>query len=821
MRWRLIIVAVPALAAAPVFAAGDTPPLIADMDRYIQDPRGPGTYRALARMGDPEFGRAGSNEPASWELEHSARKLFGLDYGGDCRTDYAMKTYRERAVRLGAGHRYVDRWVKVQSAVFSACKGWNRRDRPVEPLPRPIALADPALDRLQRADRAYQAASQLFYLAKAAEARASFAAIAAGNGPHRSAGAYMVAAIDAGSASDKYKPAAPRPGAIAGARALLTAPKAGGMRAAAHELIGWMGASHDTRETRAAQVAVTLDALHLPLATIRSDPQAAERYRRSAEDLPRLWTAFDNADWWLTGAIPKGYFGSLAMAEAARTDRLAAFQLVPGPCRGSSCPSPAYALREDVEARLADSDKAGDRDAWRVAHAQLGGGYERFDHRAEIAGLIDRVRNAPTDHDVALLMLLADQQLHSDFNGTYRYDEAAYRADRLRGAALLERWPWPESAWFAQRYRDSLRLLAGNGFMAEARALRDRVGPRVTDRWAVPGELLLLIAEDREHFVQALVAGAPASSALIDRLPISRLRELVEDGRIAASDRARFARIAWTRSYLLDRRIPKDLDRLMRSLNPDVAASWRSKVGARTSDRALLLDVLRTPAMNLRAASRVDSAYGYGEAPAKPSDIDVYEHSLNNWWCGPVAVDFSQRDESVLADALGEGASRSAAERMLAESWAWQSLDRNERAALAARPMAPRLLAEAAVAWGERANPRRPDGADEALALAVRATRYGCQFQGGHGRWSKAAWDLLHQRFPGTDAARRTRWWFDCRHFTYGCGDTIRDDQAFVPAYDEDPASATEPKVEEAPMGASASGRPGPSHSGATHNPTG
>src|SRR6185369_440871 len=99
-------------------------------------------------------------------------------------------------------------------------------------------------------------------------------------------------------------------------------------------------------------------------------------------------------------------------------------------------------------------------------------------------------------------------------------------------------------------------------------------------------------------------------------------------------------------------------------------------------------------------------------------------HSLNNWWCGPVAEEFAEREESILSDSLGEGASRATAERMLAKSGVWDALDRNERAALAEHPMAPRVLAEATVAWGQKADSRHPDGADEALALAVRSTRY-------------------------------------------------------------------------------------------------
>ncbi len=768
-----------AAAAAPAINIAD------QMDRYAENPRGPSTYRALAGLGDPNFvpeSSAPTDGPSRWDEQTNARNLFDVGWG-ECRTDYAMKTYRARVAQLGAGNRYVDQWLRVQRAVFSACKGWGE-ERQIELLPPPLALGDPEIDRLQRADRAYQAASQLFYRERIAEARAAFAAIAAQRGPHQATGAYMVAAIDAGSRADQSAP--PRPGAIAEAKALLTNPRTAGMRIDGHELIGWMGYNADTRETRAAQVAVTLGALHLPLTTIESDPQARARYDRSAEDLQQLFSDFPNDDWWLTGAIPNGYFGSLAMANAAKSDRLAAFSLVKGPCGETRCDQTPSAVTEYVGARVADGDKAGDRDAWRAAEYELAYPFPAQDHWAEIDRLIGQVQRAPTDHDVALLTLLANEQLRRAFEGD-RWDEDAWRDDRRRAIALMTRWPWPEARWFTARYVQGLRSTTGLGRLAEARALRNQVGPRISaiNRWSVPGDLLLLLAEDRNHFIDALIEHQRAASPLVDRLPVRELQTLAGDTRIPQRDRARFARIAWTRTWLLERRMPKDLDRVMRSLNADL--NWHSKIGAKTDDHALLLDLLRTPAMNLRAASRADSNYD-GSELLKLAELDTYQHSLNNWWCGPIAAQFYEREESALSDALGSEASRSAAERMLAESWVWQALDRNERVALATHPMGPRVLAEAAVGWGRKADPRRPEGADEALALAVRATRYGCQFQGGHGPWSKAAWDTLHQRFPDTDAARRTRWWFDCKHFTYGCTDKTRDDQSYVPWPDETPA---------------------------------
>lgn len=93
-----------------------------------------------------------------------------------------------------------------------------------------------------------------------------------------------------------------------------------------------------------------------------------------------------------------------------------------------------------------------------------------------------------------------------------------------------------------------------------------------------------------------------------------------------------------------------------------------------------------------------------------------------------------------------------------------------EAAGLGQLDSAPKQLSEEAISWAKR-SPflGRKRGEDEALALAVRSTRYGCQMQGGHGIYSRQAFELLHSKFPDSDAAKRTKYWFDCSHFTFGC----------------------------------------------------
>jgi len=70
---------------------------------------------------------------------------------------------------------------------------------------------------------------------------------------------------------------------------------------------------------------------------------------------------------------------------------------------------------------------------------------------------------------------------------------------------------------------------------------------------------------------------------------------------------------------------------------------------------------------------------------------------------------------------------------------------------------APNYIAEQAIKWAN-ANPTDPR-IPEALHLAVTTTRFGCTDK-NTGRWSKAAFDLLHRKYPNTSWARKTKYWF-------------------------------------------------------------
>ena len=80
-----------------------------------------------------------------------------------------------------------------------------------------------------------------------------------------------------------------------------------------------------------------------------------------------------------------------------------------------------------------------------------------------------------------------------------------------------------------------------------------------------------------------------------------------------------------------------------------------------------------------------------------------------------------------------------------------------ERARLIDLGSAPDYLCRQVIEWArvQPNDPRLP----EALHLAVRSTRYGCTDK-ETGKFSKAAFDLLHKRFPNSEWAQKTKYWY-------------------------------------------------------------
>jgi hypothetical protein len=90
----------------------------------------------------------------------------------------------------------------------------------------------------------------------------------------------------------------------------------------------------------------------------------------------------------------------------------------------------------------------------------------------------------------------------------------------------------------------------------------------------------------------------------------------------------------------------------------------------------------------------------------------------------------------------------------------WEELGR-----LAKIPAAPQYLADEVTMWVRESSWLDRwlygDEMAEALALTVRATRFGCRRDGPNRSHSYATFSLLHELFPESEAARHTRYWYE------------------------------------------------------------
>jgi hypothetical protein len=138
----------------------------------------------------------------------------------------------------------------------------------------------------------------------------------------------------------------------------------------------------------------------------------------------------------------------------------------------------------------------------------------------------------------------------------------------------------------------------------------------------------------------------------------------------------------------------------------------------------------------------------------RTSPVDGIDSYRDNYWCAeppvPQSVPFSNDDP--------QDANKTRPVAVPDFLKAGQAVGARQFAAIQALGTAPNYFCKVAIDWAT-ANPNDPRS-PEALHLAVRSTRYGCTDK-ETGKWSKAAFDLLHKRYPNTKWANATKYWFN------------------------------------------------------------
>jgi hypothetical protein len=265
----------------------------------------------------------------------------------------------------------------------------------------------------------------------------------------------------------------------------------------------------------------------------------------------------------------------------------------------------------------------------------------------------------------------------------------------------------------------------------------------------VPAETSEL--SERSRALQGkLLFDKDATHLLNHEFPLVLLKEAAESKVLPSRLRRDVAQAAWLRAVLLgDDKTADELAPILKTLVPELSP--------------LLDDYLSTPQVDSKRFAAIyawlkfpglEPVVDFGVGRETPlGQQDIYR---DNWWC---AAAFSQ-----VSDAADDEKNKPRAFVATAEPGVLAFLRETEKA-IAAREhstlsglgAAPNYLCQQVDQWATK-NPNDPR-VPEALHLAVNSTRHGCTDK-ETGRWSKAAFDLLHRKYPNSTWAKKTPYWF-------------------------------------------------------------
>ena len=248
---------------------------------------------------------------------------------------------------------------------------------------------------------------------------------------------------------------------------------------------------------------------------------------------------------------------------------------------------------------------------------------------------------------------------------------------------------------------------------------------------------------------------ADGARVLNEQVPLKLLAGAATNTLVSPELRADIAIGAWTRAILLDdQKVASDLAAVVQTGQlafKEAFASYISEPDLGKKKFAAAYLMLKHPGMH----PYVDAGFG------RLTAIDKIDDFRDNWWCSFSADEkdaptnyYRLQSAIELPLKLVYATDQPSASFL---SSADRSQGSNEWKKLGALPAAPSFLASQTVAYAQAHadDPRVP----EALYLAVRSTRYGCT-DAKTGALSKQAYDLLHQRYPDTDWARQTKYWY-------------------------------------------------------------
>ncbi|MEP6706720.1 MAG: hypothetical protein ABJC05_04340 [Pyrinomonadaceae bacterium] len=608
----------------------------------------------------------------------------------------AAATLKERVKKFGADSAELKDWVNAQDAVFSNCSEGHA-------VP---DAATAAADPLLRADRSYQIAAANFYAASLVDAENQFTSIARDNSSSwRPVAEYMVARTFLRQASlgkDEDKPVA-----LTKAETKLKQILSDGALSSQHH------------------ASVRL----LNLVRLRLHPE--EKLRELAGSIIRKHPDETlKQDVWDYTALLDKLVGEDAEAAAARKE------------------IPAAVTEDDVTDWIVTFQN---NDAHSLEHA-----LQRYDKTHSLPWLVAVLSRVDAKNPKTTSLLTAASKVAHHSSGfetvafyrvrllmeAGRDEEARNILDDILGSDRSQIAPSAVNLFLGLRM-----TLAGSA----EEFLRDASRPPAGFSYDEDGREFPVddpkeIGKPKEQ--TSLLFDQDAINFFNQHAPLSLLLNAATTKALPAHLRRDVAQAAWLRAALLDRR--EESARLIPVLSgfyptlKELLATYQAANTAEERRFTVAYIALKFPGLRPMVTAGLGRSTPIGE-------VDSFR---DNWWCRASSL-------TPEADATGDhedNASKSPTQRLPAFlSKSEEAAAAREVSTLDALGVAPNYLSRTVIDWANKnpADVRVP----EALHLAVTSTRRGCT-DNETGRWSKAAFDLLHRRYPNSPWAKKTKYWF-------------------------------------------------------------
>jgi len=618
----------------------------------------------------------------------------------NCQSDAfetAAATLTQRLKKFGADNPVIKDWVIAQDEVFANCSEGTR-------VP---AEAPANADALIKADRAYQIGAAYFYAGNFDQATKSFEAIAKdSSSPWRQTAVYLSARTLLRKAS--LGPAESRTDSLAGSEAIL---------------------QKILKDKNLASLHPSAKRL-LNLTLLRLRPE--QRVSELAHNLQTKTDENLKQDLWDYTVLLDSYLPADESEEAR--------------------PVPDSIRKDDLTDWIA-TIQAGDAASFNHA-------IDRWQGTSSIPWLVAVLTKMESGNPhLSAVMAAADKvsptsaafpsamyhRLRLSFESG-KADEARAKLDDL---LLKNRSRLPASTL---NIFLSLRMrLASN--LHEALKFAQRLPAGFT--WDEDGREMPADPEDAERpkeTAKKTLFDVDGARLLNEKLPLGLLQQAVNSTALPEHLQRDVAQAVWLRAVLLDdQKRAREVSPVLKKLVPDIAPLIDQYLASTAPDAMKFAGIyawLKLPGMQPIVTSGI----------GRNSPLNEQDTYRDNWWCSASVMSSEDQSSSESKDTLADAVTAAAdtgSPLFLTE--AQKTAAKNEYARLRSLGVAPNYLARQTIAWVET-HPTDPRG-PEALHLAVKTTRYGCTDK-ATGRWSKAAYDLLHKKFPNNPWTKKTPYWF-------------------------------------------------------------